>query len=1025
MDDFVPDDIQLKVPTDIGDVADALNDSKAELISLGFTTERYNFDKHVNKNGSRLIDTCKNFDIHFINGRFGDDLNRGKLTCDNASSIDYAIASPSLFSKIVDFRVDTFDKFLSDKHNPICLSLSCSSKTKTHFESKSFVETKGCAMNSNGKFTNSTIVKKDWDKNMSAEYMSSFSTSDIQDLSSLIEHIESLNTDNVDQSSIDELSETVCKIYMKPAIDTGLAKTTKRNGNSNRPKLTNPTHKPWFTKECRLLRSDYLKTKRKLKRSGTQIAKIKLHEKSLIYKRSIRKAKREFSNKFQTDLRNMKSSNPREYWKTLNDASSKSRNVGDVDTSSLFTHFSNLNQSRNSINMGTDFDPRSINHGINEEINRPIVELEIRDQIKKLKNNKSAGSDSVTNELIKNSPDLLISTICQYFNLILNTGIVPSDWTKGIIKPIFKNRGSPNDPDNYRGITLLSCIGKLFTSIINSRLSQYIEALGILGDEQAGFREGYSTIDHVFTLHAIIDLYLHKRKRVYCAFIDYKKAFDLIDRSSLWGKLISSGINGKIVTVIYNMYANAKSCIKNGHETSDFFNCNIGVRQGENLSPLLFAMYLNDFELFISKYYKGLTEISKDINNHLSDDDVEVFLKLFTLLYADDTIVFAESGFELQSALNAVFDYCQTWHLTVNTSKTKIVIFSRGKVKKCENFKFGDDHIETVSDFNYLGIKFNYNNRVKSSIIKQVAQAKRAMYSLITKARKLDLPIDIQLDLFDHLVTPILLYGCEVWGFADLVEVEKLYLRFCKLILRIRTNTSSCMVYGEIGRCAMRTVIERRLIMYWFKLANTKSSKLSNIMYRLTRTLFDKGIYQSPWLCKVKSILDKTGLSYIWNSDVELINPTWLKSTLKQTLHDMFIQEWNAEVFNKSSCLNYRIFKSELQLENYLITLTNRDRINLCKFRCGNSKLPIVTGRYQGIERDDRICSLCDRHQLGDEFHYLFECNFFAAERKKYLRPFYRVRPNTLKMCKLMNNQNRNELSNLVKFCCCIMKTFN
>ena len=130
----------------------------------------------------------------------------------------------------------------------------------------------------------------------------------------------------------------------------------------------------------------------------------------------------------------------------------------------------------------------------------------------------------------------------------------------------------------------------------------------------------------------------------------------------------------------------------------------------------------------------------------------------------------------------------------------------------------------------------------------------------------------------------------------------------------------------------------------------------------------------------------------------------------------MFIQEWNAEVFNKSSCLNYRIFKSELQLENYLITLTNRDRINLCKFRCGNSKLPIVTGRYQGIERDDRICSLCDRHQLGDEFHYLFECNFFAAERKKYLRPFYRVRPNTLKMCKLMNNQNRNELSNLVSF---------
>ena len=89
------------------------------------------------------------------------------------------------------------------------------------------------------------------------------------------------------------------------------------------------------------------------------------------------------------------------------------------------------------------------------------------------------------------------------------------------------------------------------------------------------------------------------------------------------------------------------------------FACNIGVREGKNLSPLLFAIYLNDFEYFVSRQYKGLNYLSTEICTHLSDDDIEVFLRLYVLLYADDTIVLAESAEELQSALSAVPQYCK------------------------------------------------------------------------------------------------------------------------------------------------------------------------------------------------------------------------------------------------------------------------------------------------------------------------------------------------------------------------------
>ena len=113
---------------------------------------------------------------------------------------------------------------------------------------------------------------------------------------------------------------------------------------------------------------------------------------------------------------------------------------------------------------------------------------------------------------------------------------------------------------------MLSCLSKLFTSALNYRITNFLERFDSIGEEQAGFRSGYSTMDHAFVLNYIIDIYLQKRKRVYCSFIDYKKAFNLVDRSSLWSKLISHGINGKLMSVIFNLYHHAKSCVRaNGY----------------------------------------------------------------------------------------------------------------------------------------------------------------------------------------------------------------------------------------------------------------------------------------------------------------------------------------------------------------------------------------------------------------------------------------------------------------------------
>ena len=153
----------------------------------------------------------------------------------------------------------------------------------------------------------------------------------------------------------------------------------------------------------------------------------------------------------------------------------------------------------------------------------------------------------------------------------MDTGDIPEDWFAGLIIPIYKNKGSKDDANNYRGITLLSCLGKLFTSILNHRLTEFCEQNFILNEIQAGFRKGYSTADHVFVLKHLMDLFKSRNKKLFCCFVDYTKAFDSIWREALWHKLISNGIQGKILNVIKSLYAQIKACVFINGEKSEFF----------------------------------------------------------------------------------------------------------------------------------------------------------------------------------------------------------------------------------------------------------------------------------------------------------------------------------------------------------------------------------------------------------------------------------------------------------------------
>ena len=253
-----------------------------------------------------------------------------------------------------------------------------------------------------------------------------------------------------------------------------------------------------------------------------------------------------------------------------------------------------------------------------------------------------------------------------------------------------------------------------------------------------------ATVDNIFILNSLITHMLNQNKQLFCAFVDFTKAFDFVNRDILWYKLIKTGIRGKMLDIIRSMYSEVKSQVKHNNIISPVFFSNIGVRQGECLSPFLFAIYLNDLEEEIA--LRGSEGI--DIG----------MVKLYLLLYADDIVLFADSADELQSLLNILENYCSRWKLTVNTSKTKILIFRNGGMLPGNlAFMYNGENIEIVKQFSYLGVVYTAGglcHQTQKTLAGQALKAIFAMNKYLYKFTYLK-PLQV-LDLFDKLISPIL-----------------------------------------------------------------------------------------------------------------------------------------------------------------------------------------------------------------------------------------------------------------------------
>ncbi|MCG7879398.1 MAG: reverse transcriptase domain-containing protein, partial [Candidatus Thiodiazotropha endolucinida] len=694
---------------------------------LSCSTVRASDDKTVNVFGHKLISLCKELGLCIANGR----LEPGRFTFQSSngcSVVDYFITKPPNFKHIS--KMEILDPCEFSDHCAMCFSMSFTEYITEEAEKladKIFWDSSRAQ----------SIIDNLNSKRGSFDEIISLQLEQLADVNGCVQQL----TDLMYDSCFSVFGKTV---------------STKSNENSSKAS--------WFNLDCKRAKKDFYSSKRLFKASPTQENKARFFAHKKTFRNAKRKAECAYIKRTKRDMTNLSKTSPRKSWKKINRfRKGKLSPSGRISIDKFVEHFNLIS---NTPHTDKAFDVPDFDNINIVELDREISVNEISGAIDSMKRGKSPGADGLVSDFFIDAKSFLVPYLHKVYNYILETGIYPTIWSEGLIVPIPK-KGDLSDPTNYRGITLISTFAKLFSLIVRNRINNWCEDQNHLDNCQFGFRDGRSTADCIFILQSIIQKTFNNKSKLYCAFIDYEKAFDTIIHDAMWTKLINTGVSSKIVSIVRSIYSKITAAIKLNDDISSCFDICLGLKQGEPLSLLLFVLFIND----IRHHLQG--EGADGTINGISIAQ----LSLFILLFADDMVLFSENPDELQVLLNRLYQYSTDWGLKVNTLKTKICIFQKRRQAAARAWIYNNEELEIVDSFCYLGLKFYYNGNIEMSTKTLSEQALRAANNLLALFKRISFDVKTKLSLFDSLVTPIILYGAEYWGIFDIKNVDRIHIK--------------------------------------------------------------------------------------------------------------------------------------------------------------------------------------------------------------------------------------------------------
>ena len=932
--------------------------------------KRKSKDKTINSFGKSLLDFCFLFNLCLMNGSCASD-PEGEFTFvsfQGSSVIDYFLVSRELCNNC-DFKV--LDEVFS-WHLPVTL---------TCFNNYAKTDTLPSNLLDNYKVEERII----W----SDENIDAYKT----ELNS-VNFVEKINKAN--QLVLTDLQ--ACTEEFEKAMYGAAACMIRSVGRKK--KMFNE----WFDGEC--------KTKKRVVKAALQrFRRAKLLNEKTEKKRVYVKERREYSNLIKDKkksfdekrIKRLKESvnDPKLFWKTIRSVNRKNVIYNEVSIRQWHDHFANVfNLYEDETEENDVRDDNMLDANIDEPLfNDFITKDEVLESIKKSKIGKSAGPDRMISEMLKYSNVYVVDFLLQLFNHLFDNGLFPVEWSKSIIIPIYK-KGDKNNPDNYRGVALTSVVSKAYTYILNKRLTKWAEREQKIIEEQAGFRATYSTMDHIFTLYSLVQKFLTRNSKLYVAFVDFRKAFDSVNRNILWHTLRKAGVNGKLYRALRGIYDSVLMCVRDKGQYSEYFNCKRGLKQGCLLSPQMFAFFINELGLEMAK------------NGRHGIQLIPGAIEIFMMLFADDIILLSCTAVGLQNQLNVLKREADRLQLTVNLDKTNIIVFRMGGYLSLrEKWWYGALEVKVTNAYKYLGMIFTTKLSLNSGWEETCRKGKRGVIEILRSMRRLN-SIDLSLywKLFDTQIEPVLTYAAEIWGLEQNIQMERVHTYAIKRFLNVPIHASNSIMYGDTGRLPLYIRTYVKCIRYWLRLTKLQRERLCRQAYDMLYNQDEIG--NTNWVSSVKRILSVNGFGIVWLSQGVGDDKAFLLA-LKDRLIACFKQNWHSKIEESDKYSWFFSFKSVFQPERYLQTLTKKwYRDTLTRFRTRTLGLRANKVWFeQSI--NNRNCVLClDQTEIEDENHFLFKCKAYEGIRNNSAL----FGNSNTDLVKLLQSNDENIIFQLAKF---------
>ena len=940
--------------------------------SVPVSVGRKSQDSVMNGFGKSLLNMCTALNLCILNGMCHGDLD-GRYTymCDLGSSvIDYFLMSSDLLATVWDKCILNIVDNIETHHMPIVLSVE--------FPADHNIET---VVPDDKVF----IDKFVWNSDNVEQFKDAMNADDACTM--LNDAIQLIDTDvNLALKMFNDCIKDVASCMKKRVC---------LNGKKKR--------QDWYDVECRKKKSNVRRLLRKVRHTLCEEDRFAFCKARREYKNFLL-YKRKQHNALMIDKLLASINKQQEFWETVHNIVPRRKSVkNQILLDDWFKHFKKLLE-RDDEN--DDFECEDVEGDVddNDFFNSPITEDEVLLALRKLKPKKAAGPDGVIGEILKYASVFVVPFFVKFFNVLFDKGVFPENWTESVILPLYK-KGDVNNPGNYRGISLCDTSSKLYGTIINNRLQAWVEENNITGEFQAGFKKGYSTTDHLFTLMACVQKQFCLNRKLYVAFIDFEKCFDTINRNLLWPVLLKNGIRGKLFCCIRSMYVTVKARIRCGARLTDYVNCSLGVKQGDTCSPVLFSIFINELAIeVINNGRHGVT---------LSLDAFELFI----LLLADDVVLLSETVVGLQTQLNSLQRAASRLCLKVNVDKSDIVVFRKGGYLAARERWFFDGNVMlVVNAYKYLGIYFSTRLSFVAACRDIASKAKKALLCIMQRLRVYNnQSLDVFLRLFDAQVQPIMQYGSEVWGLDKAAQhCEKVHLFALKKFLSVNMRTPNDFVYNELNRYPITINSIVSCIRYWLKIVQMDDHRLPKKAYLMLYNLDAKG--KTTWVSNVRLCLFQYGFGFVWmNQSVGGVNE--FLRVFKERLVDCRWQTWHDHVCNSDRFGVYKSFCGTSHLvPRYLqMNIDRHMKFIMTKFRFGVSDLAVHFYRYRNPTQANLKCLLCNEAE-ENEIHFVLCCPFFDSMRKQFIAPKYYRNPSAFCLSLLLASNNEDTVRKLCVF---------